>query len=123
MTVRSEVLFIFICLMGMPILRKLGSAFSRTLFYKPPWQIGVLLLVAWGAGIALGFRYLLLWLQVNLLLKILGYCAAAYVSAPDSGYVSESTVSNHAPKRPREMPQLSVLTFVILSVIVAFTVK
>jgi hypothetical protein len=95
----------------------------QTVLHKAPWLVCILLLVAWGTGIALGFRYLALWLQVGLVLKILGYCAAAYASTPDYGWTFESTGPNHARPRPMVMPQLSFLTFVIASVTFAFTIK
>jgi hypothetical protein len=123
MTVRREVLFIFICLIGIPILRKLSWGLYRSVLHKASGLIGILLPVAWGTGIAFGFRSLVLWLQVGLVLKILGYCAAAYVSAPNYGYTSETTVPNGAQRRQWEMPQLAFLTFVTVSIIVAYAIK
>ena len=123
MTLRTELLIFLMYLVGVFTLRKLGRTLCKTVLRMAPWLVCFLLLVTWGTGIALGFRYLALWLHIGLLLKILGYCAAAYASAPDYGWTFESTGPNQARPRPTVMPQLSFLTFIIASIAFAFTIK
>jgi hypothetical protein len=123
MTFRTELLIFLMYLVGVFTLRKLGQTLCKTVLHKAPWIVCFLLLVTWGIGIALGFRYLALWLQVGLVLKILGYGAAAYASAPDYGWSFESSGPNQPQPRPMIMPQLSFLTFVVASIAFAFTIK
>ena len=123
MTARTEVLFVFICLIGMPLLRKLASALSQTSLYKAPRVIAIVLIIAWGAGIAFGFRHLVLWLQVGVILKAMGYCAAAYVSAGSYGYISETSAPDQPQRRHSGISQLSLLAFVIFSLIFGFTIS
>jgi hypothetical protein len=115
--------FIFDCLMGMVIFRKLGWKLSRTVFYSAAWRVCLTLLVAWGAGIAYGFRHLVLWLHPGWILKTFGYCAAAYVSVPNYGLIAERTIPGHAELRHIVVSQLSMVVFIVLSVVFAFTIK
>jgi hypothetical protein len=116
-------LFFFVCLMGMLILRRLGWTLSRAIFYSAPWVVSILLLITWGTGVAFGFRHLVLWLHVGWLLKIFGYGTAAYVSIPNFGLIAESTIPDHAQPRHLTISNLSLVVFIVLSIVFAFTIK
>jgi len=63
MTFGRGLLIAFFGFWGMFVLRQLGWMLSRTVLYTTGWPVCIILLLAWGAGIAFGFRHLVLWLQ------------------------------------------------------------
>jgi hypothetical protein len=119
----TALFFLFGCLIGMTILRKLGWALSRGILYTTAWPLCLFLLVAWGVGIAYGYRHVVLWLQLGWILKIVGYAIALYVSIPNYGLIAEGTVPGQAELRHMAVSQLSMLVFILCSAVFAFTLK
>jgi hypothetical protein len=123
MTFGRGLLIAFFGFWGMFVLRQLGWMLSRTVLYTTGWPVCIILLLAWGAGIAFGFRHLVLWLQFGWVLKTLGYGAAAYVSIPNYGLFDGSSFPGDVELRHIAVSQLSFLLFIILSIVFAFTIR
>jgi hypothetical protein len=123
MTFGRGFLIVFAGFWGMFVLRQLGWTLSRTVLYTAGWPVCIILLAVWGAGIAFGFRHLVLWLHVGWVLKTLGYGAAAYVSIPNYGLLDGASTPGHAELRHIAVSQLSFVLFIILSIVFAFTVR
>jgi len=123
MTFGRGFLIVFVGFWGMFILRQLGWSLSRTVLYTAGWPVCIILLVAWGGGMAFGFRHLILWLQIGWVLKTLGYGAAAYVSIPNYGLLNGSSTTGHAEVRDIAVSQLSFLLFIVLSIVFAYTIR
>ena len=115
-------LFLLYCFIAMYLLRKVGWALSRAFLYTAPWIVCIPFLCIWGVGIAYGFRHLVMLCYAGWIVKTIGYGSAAYLSIPNYGLVSESSIPVHAQARHFTISNLSFGLFIVFSIIFAFTI-
>lgn len=117
-------LFFFICCIVAPFVgRKIGWSLSRRVFYSTPSGVAVPLCLLWGIAIALGFRYLVLWLKPNIILAVIGFAAGGYVSIPDYGIGEVWMAPYGSATRKDIVSNFPFLIYLLSSVALYFAMK
>ncbi len=114
--------FITVVFVGMYAARKLGWELSRPLYKVNCWAASILLLV-WGFAIALGLRLLLDAFHPILILKIIAFGAASYVSIPNYGLIARGTIPDRAWARHLVISSCPLLVFIAASILLSHTVE
>lgn len=107
-------IFFFIALVLMYIGRKMGWALSRSLLYTAPIGVALMACFVWGTLIAFAMYSLIQWQQPGLILKVVfGYALGAYVSIPNFGLISESTIPQNEMTRHYMISLVPSIAYVI----------
>ena len=110
-----DVLLVAVTLVSMNIGRKIGWWLSRQALYTSPLAIAAPLCLAWGAGVAIILRSIILAYPAGVAAHIFAFGAGAYVAAPAYGLLADPL---HSPiLRPRRLliEIVSVVAFIALS--------
>ena len=113
----------FLCALTFMYLgRKIGWAISKPLYFAP--VIGVLLFsLFWGAAVAGAIRGLIIWQDPGSILRwIMGYALGAYVSIPNYGLLSESSIPPEAMSRHLMLKTVPFVSYIAISIILAFSI-
>ena len=114
-------IFVFICLAGLMVGRRIGWALSKAILY--PAGSNVLVAVtclAWGLLVAFGVSELILWQQPHWALKyFLGYGVGGYIAYPNFDLVNESSIPQHAMFRHNLIETIPILTYIAASILFA----
>jgi hypothetical protein len=97
--------------------RRLGWVLSRAILYSASAVVVIVACVVWGTLVAYLIHLLIGWQHPYWILKsIFGFALGAYVSIPNFGLVTESTIPPHAMKRHKLISLLPLCIFILLSV-------
>ena len=91
--------------------------------YSCNWLLCIVLCAGWAIGVAYGLRMFILGTHPGLLLRIFGYGAGMYISVPNFGLVSESTIPAHGRFRHDFIRGVPSILFILASVAFGFTVS
>ena len=115
--------FLFIVLVAMYVARKVGWSLSRSLLYQANFFGALILLLVWGCAIALGLRLLIDALQPTLILKVIAFGAASYVSIPNYGLIAQESALEYAPARHSAISTFGLLAFIAASILLAYPIE
>lgn len=114
-------LFVFISILSLYSLRKLGWFISKNGLYGSHIVTVVVICFLWGLAISYLLHTLVQWQNPNIIVKIIfGYGVGAYVSTPNYGLVSESFVPQEKKSRHLLISLLPFVVFILTSVAFAF---
>ena len=115
--------FFLVCFMAMFFGRKISWALCRGFLYTTNLVVCALACLAWALGLAYGLRSLIVTMHPGWLLKILAFGVATYISIPNYGLLSESTIPNEGLPRHVFIKSVPFFAFIAASVVFAFTVR
>jgi hypothetical protein len=84
-----DVLLVAVTLVSMNIGRKIGLLLSRHALYASPLAIAAPLCLAWGAGVAIVLRSIILAYPAGVVAHVFAFGAGAYVAVPAYGLLSD----------------------------------
>jgi len=114
-------LFFFLtCVIGPLIGRRLGWGLSRGVLYWVPIPVAGMICGIWGILVAWLLRVAIIWLHPNVVLKVLAFGFAAYVSIPNYGLFAEGTLPGQKAVHHLLISYLPLVIFVLTSVGLAF---
>ena len=113
-------IFVFVVLICVFPLRRVGWAFSKRILYSAP-QIGsVALTMVWAFLISYLLHILIRWQNPNIVIKIIfGYGFGSYLSIPNFALFAQSTLPPEEVKRTAYVYVAALATFALGSVILA----
>ena len=115
-------IFFFCALVFMYIGRKLGWAFSKSLYFAPVVGVFVFGLI-WGLAIAASIRGLVAWQEPGVILRwIMGYALGSYVAIPNYGLLNEATIPPEATTRHVLLKAVPFLTYIASSIVLALVI-
>jgi hypothetical protein len=115
--------FFLLCLLGLTLGRKLGWVLCRSLLYQSGWAVVVFVCLVWGIGLAYAFHFLIVTFHPGLLLRILGYGAAMYVSIPNYGLLNEASIPADQLPRHTFIKIVPWVLFIAASILFAYAIR
>jgi len=118
---KGQIAFVLFSIVFMYLGRRLGWWLSKASLYGDPLPVILVECFIWGGLVAYVIHALIVWHHPYWILKwVFGFGVGSYVSSPDYGLISESTVPEQAMPRHTLISSLPFVVFIIGSVGLAF---
>ena len=117
----NNIIYVIVSFILMYVLRKTGWYFSKKIYVKFSYFLTVIFCIVWGYATALIVGFLIFKYDPNIVVKIIfGYAMGAYMSIPNFGLLSESSVPLEAQKKHKTLSSLPLIIYIVVLVIYAF---
>lgn len=98
--------------------RQVGWALSKSVLYRSPFAVSLVVAVAWGTGVGFSITGLIDWLRPGILsMWCFGFLLGAYVAIPNYGLFSESTIRDSELPRHLMIKIVPLLAFITTQLI------